>query len=66
MLLTIKEVAHRLKVSLSKAYALVSRGEIVCYRIGSCKRVKESDLDEFLERNRNDFSRLPVRRGQHF
>ena len=66
MLLTIREVAERLKISLSMAYALVSRGDLTCYEIGSCKRVKESDLESFLEQRRIEPRiRLP-KRGRHF
>lgn len=39
MLLTIKEVAARLKISLSLTYRLVAIAEIPHYEIASCKRV---------------------------
>jgi len=66
MFYTIREVAAQLKISLSMAYALVSRGELVCYEIGSCKRVKKADLEEFLEHRRKDVKRLPNENGRHF
>ncbi|QDV61993.1 helix-turn-helix domain-containing protein [Crateriforma conspicua] len=68
MLLTPKEVAARLRISLSKAYALISRGDLPCYQIGSCKRVSESDLNMFLEQNRKQLPKLPTGglRKRHF
>ena len=39
-LLTAKEVARELNVSLSMAYALIQRGEIRKVRIGNCVRVR--------------------------
>lgn len=66
MLLTIKEVAARLKISLSLAYRLVASGEISYYEIASCKRVSEEELGIFLERQKNIASKLPKRTGDHF
>ncbi|WP_425400424.1 helix-turn-helix domain-containing protein [Aeoliella sp.] len=66
MLLTIKEVAARLRISISLAYRLVARGEIPCYEIASCKRVAESDLDKYLELQRIESNRLPQNTRKHF
>lgn len=66
MFLTIKEVAKTLKISLSMVYAMVSRGELVCYEIGSCKRVKETDLLSFIEERRREQPNLPRSKGRHF
>ncbi|WP_390896913.1 helix-turn-helix domain-containing protein [Rubinisphaera margarita] len=66
MFYTIREVASQLKISLSMAYALVGRGDLACYEIGSCKRVKHSDLEEFLERHRKEMNRLPSGTKKHF
>ncbi|MBR9800410.1 helix-turn-helix domain-containing protein [bacterium] len=66
MFYTIREVAEQLKISLSMTYALISRGELVCYEIGSCKRVKQSDLEAFLEQRRTCRQQLPHNFGQHF
>lgn len=52
VMLTVKEIAGRLKVSLSKAYALIDAGEIAHYRIGGSIRVSEEQLQEFLDRAR--------------
>lgn len=66
MLLKIDEVAERLKISLSFAYSLISRGEIECYQIGGCKRVREDDLDAYLERVKHCPVRLPNHTRKHF
>jgi len=66
MFLTIKEVAVRLKISLSMVYALVSRGDLACYEIGSCKRVSEADLAAFLSQSKKDRVKLPKSKGRHF
>lgn len=66
MLLTIKEVAARLKISLSLAYRLVGSGDIPCYEIASCKRVDEDELKEYLEWQKKDVVKLPRGVGKHF
>ncbi|WP_261343178.1 helix-turn-helix domain-containing protein [Rubinisphaera italica] len=59
-------MAEQLKISLSMTYALISRGELICYEIGSCKRVKQSDLEMFLESKRKEVQQLPRNVGRHF
>jgi len=66
MLLSIKEVAKRLKISVSKTYALVARGELPSYQIGTCRRVSEEDLKKFLEQCRHEPVRRPEHRTRHF
>lgn len=66
MLLTMKQVATRLNISLSLAYRLVACGEIPCYEIGSCKRVDEDDLEEYLQAQRLEVISLPRGGGKHF
>ncbi|GAB5407606.1 MAG: hypothetical protein Aurels2KO_58370 [Aureliella sp.] len=66
MLLKIDEVAERLKISLSFAYALVNRGEIACYQIGGCKRVDEDELQSYLQRVKHSPVRLPANIRKHF
>ena len=66
MLLTIKDVSQRLQISLSMAYTLVQRGELPSYQIGSCRRVSEDDLDEFLEQNRAAQPVRPKSQTTHF
>ena len=46
-LLTVREVAERLRISLATAYELVKRGAIASLRVGSNRgaiRVRETDL----------------------
>lgn len=55
MLLTVKEVAERLKVSASCIYQLVESGRLAHHRIGIGRgaiRFSENDLDEFLKKSR--------------
>lgn len=65
-LLTMKELAHRLKISLSLAYHLVAQGEISCYEIASCKRVSEADVQAYLERQRKEVFKPPPAKQRHF
>lgn len=46
---TVPEVAKYLKMSKSKVYALVKREKIPYLRIGRNVRIRESDLNEWLE-----------------
>ncbi|ELP30214.1 MULTISPECIES: helix-turn-helix domain-containing protein [Pirellulaceae] len=66
MLLTIKDVAKRLNISLSKAYAIVSQGDLPSYQIGSARRVAEDDLKDYLEGCRTEHQRLPEAVKRHF
>jgi len=50
-ILTIPEVAKYLKMSKSKIYALVQTGRIPYIRIGKNVRVKEGELQKWLENN---------------
>ena len=50
-ILTIPEVARYLKLSKSKVYIMVQRGLIPHLRIGRNVRIKETDLDKWLEKN---------------
>ncbi len=52
-ILTIPEVARYLKISKSKIYYLVQRGEIPYIRIGRNVRIKESDLMKWLDKHRD-------------
>jgi len=46
---TIPEVAEYLKMSRSKLYELVKREQITFIKIGRNARIRESDLDNWLE-----------------
>lgn len=65
-LLTVREMAVVLKISLSLAYNLIARGEIPRYEIASCIRVAEEDLRQYLERQKQAPVRLPKHRKKHF
>lgn len=55
MMLTVKQVADRLNVSINCVYQLVNTGKLACHRIGvgrGAVRVDESDLNAFLEESR--------------
>ena len=53
-MMTVAEIAKRLRVSLACAYALIDAGELACYRIGLRRgviRVSEEQLQAFLARS---------------
>ncbi len=47
-ILTIPEVARYLKLSKSKVYLLVTQKKIPCIRIGRNVRIRQSDLETWL------------------
>lgn len=52
-LLTVKEVACRLKLSESLVYRLIERKQIACHRVGTGRgriRITSSDLEDYLQR----------------
>ena len=51
-MLTVEQVAGRLRLSVSKVYELLEAGEIPHYKFGRSKRVSEQDLDAYLSRCR--------------
>lgn len=66
MMLTIKEVADRLRISLSLAYRLIASGELACHQIAACKRVAEADLQAYLEGQRRRTPTVPRPHHKHF
>jgi excisionase family DNA binding protein len=50
LLLTIPQVAKRLKVSEYRAYELARQGALKSVRLGKSVRVKPSDVDEYISR----------------
>lgn len=52
-LLTARDVARLLNISLSNAYNLVKRGEMVSIRIGKSVRVTESDYIDYVNTHRS-------------
>lgn len=51
-LLTPNEVADRLSISRAQAYKLCEQGDIPKVQIRSSIRVKEEDLEQYIEENR--------------
>lgn len=49
MLLTVNEVAERLKTNKNYVYALINSGLLVSIKLG-CKKVREETLAEFLKK----------------
>ena len=47
-MLTPKQLAARLSLSLSMVYRLLTSGELECYRFGAAYRVSEEQLNRFL------------------
>ena len=65
-MLTAKETATSLKISLSMVYRLISTGELPSYAIGGCLRVSENDLTQFLESKRQEPTKMPKSNKRHF
>ncbi len=51
-IMTIPEVARYLKISKSKIYYLVQKRQIPHIRLGRNVRIKETELLEWIEKNR--------------
>jgi excisionase family DNA binding protein len=51
-LLTVNEVAKRLKVTRATVYALMNRGELTYTTVGQRRRVEESEIERYIEKNR--------------
>ena len=49
LLLTVDDVAARLRCSLSFAHRLVQRGTLPSVRLGRCRRVPAAALDAFVD-----------------
>jgi len=65
-MLTAKETASSLKISLSMVYRLISTGQLPSYAIGGCLRVSESDLMQFLKSKRQEPIKIPESNKRHF
>ncbi|WP_048601730.1 helix-turn-helix transcriptional regulator [Rubeoparvulum massiliense] len=59
-LLTPEEVAHVLKISKYTVYEMVKRGELVASRIGRKMRIDSQDLEEFVQRQKNEPTQINV------
>lgn len=63
-MLTAKQVAEKLQISLSQIYKLVSSGELQCYRIGKAIRISEEQLAGYLSLVKKQVKKLTY--GKHF
>ena len=50
LLLTVKEAAQRLALGRSMAYRLIQNGALKSVKVGSARRVRVNDLEDFVER----------------
>ena len=60
-LLTIKQVATRLKMDYSHIYRMIRAGVLPCIKVGIGRgviRVKESDLEAYIEGKRSDIPKV--------
>jgi len=60
-LLTVKQVALRLNISLSKTYALIWRGEIPSVRVGRIIRVCPKELENFVIAQTSGLTAYPIK-----
>ena len=66
--LTAKEIANILKISKALAYRLISHGQITSIRFGRVSRVRQEDLDTFIQKcvrkpEVNDTASPPIKVG---
>ncbi len=52
VVLTVEEVARRLRVSEATVYNLIRGGQLPAFRVGRSWRVDERDLDEYIRRQK--------------
>jgi excisionase family DNA binding protein len=48
-LLTIKDVAERLRVTPSTVYKLITDGKLRSFKVGNRYRINEADLEKYME-----------------
>ena len=65
-MLTPKQLAARLSLSLSMVYRLLTNGDLECYRFGSAYRVSEEQLIQFLQRQKAETQRKLPKARRHF
>ena len=49
LLFTVKEFAAILQISRTKVYELIYAGSLHSVKIGTCRRIRRNDLDEFVQ-----------------
>jgi len=52
-LLTVKEVAEMLRVTVRGVQAWIREGELTAFKLGREYRIKQADVDVFLEKRKN-------------
>jgi len=52
--LTVKQVAERLNLSVSKIYEMVEIGELPHHRFGGAIRVSEEQIGEYMDRTKRE------------
>jgi excisionase family DNA binding protein len=60
-LLKAKEVAERLNISRSQAFALMRNGNVPIVKFGKLVRVRPEDLEEFIEMNLTNHDVNPLK-----
>ncbi len=50
-LLTVKEAAKLLRISVTTAYSIMGRGELQFLRIGRARRIPKAAIRDFIKRN---------------
>lgn len=51
-MLTVKQVAEMLNISVRTVYRLLENDEFPSYKIGGSVRIKQSDVEAYVERNK--------------
>lgn len=53
-ILTLKEVAEYLKLAEKTAYRLAAEGKLPGFKVGGSWRFKESDIEKWIEKQKNN------------
>jgi excisionase family DNA binding protein len=51
VMLTVRDIADRLNVSIGIIYRLIAMGELQCYRIGKAIRISTLQIEEYLDQS---------------
>jgi excisionase family DNA binding protein len=49
LLFTVKEVASILQISRTTVYELIYAGVLLSVKIGACRRIRRSDLEDYVQ-----------------
>lgn len=49
---TVREVCALLRIGKTKVFALLKTGKLRSLKLGRCRRVRQTDLDRFMDRHR--------------